>query len=47
MNDLARKRNLLKEKEDNLLSEDYREGLSNPAGGEEDSEVRFNYTGIQ
>lgn len=28
MNDLARKRNLLKEKEDNLLGEDYREGIS-------------------
>ena len=28
MNDLARKRNLLKDKEDNLLGEDYREGLS-------------------
>ena len=28
MNELARKKNLLKEKEDNLLSDDYREGLS-------------------
>lgn len=28
MNDLARKKNLIKEKEDNLLGEDYREGMS-------------------
>ena len=28
MNDIARKHNLLKDKEDNLLGEDYREGLS-------------------